>query len=160
MNRTQALPVLNTSAALIAANPILLYGQVAQETDTGRSKSGDGTSTYTQLSYVELAWEIVSASGADTYTGNLGKPFFLAYFDMLRIRVKFTNANTGAATINLNGYGAKSIKKNVSAALVAGDILAGGIYDLTYDGTNFQIEAMAGGLSSNDYRNIFLLGGM
>lgn len=110
------------------------------ETDTNRSKQGDGTSTYTQLSYTEFSYEYVEAAGTDTYTGNLGKPYFLAYFTGLRVRAKFTNANTGASTLNLNGLGAKSIKKAVSTNIAVGDILAGGIYELFYDGTNFQID--------------------
>lgn len=145
MNRSLALPILNTSTALIAQNPILEYGQLAQETDTNRCKSGDGTSTYTQLTYAEWAYEIVEAAGTDTYTGTFSSPIFLAYFPMMRIRVRFTNANTGAATINLNSLGAKDIKKSVSTALAVGDIMAGGIYELYYDGTNFQIPAAVGG---------------
>lgn len=145
MNRSLSQPILNTSTALIAQNPVLEYGQLAQETDTNRCKSGDGTSTYTQLTYAEWAYEIVEAAGTDTYTGTFSSPIFLAYFPMMRIRVRFTNANTGAATINLNSLGAKDIKKSVSTALAAGDIMAGGIYELYYDGTNFQIPAAVGG---------------
>lgn len=133
------LPVRNTSTALIATNPVFLYGQVIVETDTNRNKIGDGTSTYTQLTYSEWQYEIVEAAGTDTYTGTFSSPYFLAYFPLMRIRVRFTNANTGAATINLNGLGAKAIRKTVSAALVSGDFLAGGIYELCYDGTNFQV---------------------
>lgn len=48
-------------------------------------------------------------------------------------------ANTGAATLNVSGKGAKAIKKNVTADLVTSDILAGQIITVVYDGTNFQI---------------------
>lgn len=133
------LPIANTSTVLIATNPVFLYGQSIKETDTNRTKAGDGVSTYTQLSYGEWGVEIVEAAGTDTYTGTFSKPLFLAYFPMMRIRVRFANANTGASTINLNSLGAIAIRKSVSTALSAGDILAGGIYDLTYDSTNFQI---------------------
>ncbi len=48
---------------------------------------------------------------------------------------------TGAATLNVNTLGAKSIKKGAagSTALGAGDIAAGGIYLCHYDGTNMQL---------------------
>lgn len=135
---TSALPIKNTSANLIATNSVFIIGQPILETDTNRGKVGDGTSTYTQLSYAEWGYAIVEAAGTDTYSGTFSSPSFIAYFPMMRIRVRFTNANTGASTINLNSLGAIAIKKNVSVALVLGDIIAGGIYDLTYDGTNFQ----------------------
>ena len=55
----------------------------------------------------------------------------------------FTNANTAAATLNVNGLGAKSIKKAVSTNLAAGDITAGSARVLVYDGTNFQLINVA-----------------
>lgn len=151
-----APPIENTSIALIATNPVFLKGQVIFETDTNRGKVGDGYTAYTSLTYPEWTYEeIPVTAGTDTYTATFSKDIFLAYFNMLRIRVKFTNANTGASTINLNGLGAKSIKKNVSVALVSGDILAGAIYDLVYDGTNFQITSRTG----NDSQRLFLISG-
>lgn len=53
--------------------------------------------------------------------------------------MKALNANTGASTINVNSLGIKSIKRDGSIALTAGDILAGEIVTLIYDGTNFQL---------------------
>jgi hypothetical protein len=47
--------------------------------------------------------------------------------------------NTGASTLNVNGLGATALKKNGSIALVAGDIVSGQMYTVTYDGTNFQV---------------------
>lgn len=52
-------------------------------------------------------------------------------------------ANTGAATLNVNGLGAKSIQKPTPvagpAALAANDLVAGNVVMAAYDGTNFQI---------------------
>lgn len=53
--------------------------------------------------------------------------------------VKFTNANTGPSTLEVNLSGAKAIKKFVSEELEPGDIGAGAICLLAFDGTNFQI---------------------
>ena len=53
--------------------------------------------------------------------------------------MKATNANTGASTVNVNSLGIKSIKRDGSTALTAGDILADEIVTLIYDGTNFQL---------------------
>lgn len=79
-----------------------------------------------------------TASGTDTYTATIS-PAITAYADGQRFYIKFTNANTGAATINLNTLGAIAIRKNGATALAAGDIGAGQIYLIGYDGTNFQI---------------------
>lgn len=53
--------------------------------------------------------------------------------------VKFSASNTGASTLNVNGSGAKPITKLAGNPLVSGDILAGNIYVLVYDGANFQL---------------------
>jgi len=50
------------------------------------------------------------------------------------------HTNTGAATLNVNGLGAKSIKTNVSTAMSSGDIANGQVIMVTYDGTNFQLN--------------------
>lgn len=48
------------------------------------------------------------------------------------------STNTGAATININGIGAKSIKLGTSD-LTGGEITAGRAVMVFYDGTNFQL---------------------
>lgn len=84
--------------------------------------------------------EVATISGTNTYTGSAtGFTPFGAYIFGSKLRCQFTNANTGASTLNINAVGAVPIKKNVSAALAASDILAGQFVELTYDGTNFQI---------------------
>lgn len=80
----------------------------------------------------------VTASGTDTYTATLS-PAITAYVVGQKFQILFTNANTGAATLNLNALGTKAITKNGSTALAAGDISAGQILVLGYDGTNLQI---------------------
>jgi hypothetical protein len=97
--------------------------------------------------FLDDAYEsfVVTASGTNTYTATLS-PVITSYASNHRYFIKFTNANTGAATLNLNGLGAKSIVKNGNTALVSGDIAAGQILAIAYDGTNLQI--IGGGSSS------------
>lgn len=81
----------------------------------------------------------ITAANTDTYTCTMAiapADYTVGRFFL----IKFTNANTGAATLNVNSLGAKSIKKNGSTALAAGDIAAGQILLLGYDGTNFQLS--------------------
>ena len=49
--------------------------------------------------------------------------------------------NTTGCTINVDSIGAKDIKKHKTVALVAGDLVAGGIYIIAYEATagNFQL---------------------
>lgn len=62
-----------------------------------------------------------------------------AYDPKERFIVKFPAANTGAATLNRNGLGAKAIKNEGGTALSSGDIKIGGYKLLSYNGTYYQI---------------------
>lgn len=90
-----------------------------------------------------------AAADTDTYTATLS-PAITAYTSGMGVRVVFANPNTGAATINLNGLGAKAITKNGATALAAGDISAGQALLLYYDGIQFQIQGGGGGAGSAD----------
>lgn len=78
-----------------------------------------------------------TASGTDTYTITDTIP--AAYTSGERFLVTFTNANTGAATLNRNSLGAKSLLTQSGLALTANQIVAGGIYLVQYNGTNYRI---------------------
>lgn len=56
---------------------------------------------------------------------------------------QFTAAdtNTGAMTCNVDAIGAVDIKLQDGSAVPAGAVVNGGIYKITYDGTNFQITS-------------------
>lgn len=60
-------------------------------------------------------------------------------------------ANTGAATLNLNTLGAKTIKKvqsGITTDLVADDIRTGQLVHVCYDGTNMQLMSPLGNAST------------
>lgn len=80
-----------------------------------------------------------TTSGTSTaYTLNL-TPGPTSYFSGMTIKGLAHAANgAGPVTINVNSLGAKTIKKNVSADLAASDILNGQVFELVYDGVNFQ----------------------
>ena len=77
-----------------------------------------------------------SASGTNTYTVSISGISSLA--EGLSVKIKFQNANTGASTLNINGLGAKEIRKSNGNALSSGSIKAGQILHLVYTGTSFQ----------------------
>lgn len=55
------------------------------------------------------------------------------------VRVKFNTANTGAATLAVNGGANVAIKKNLDVALNDNDIKANAVHNLLYDGTNWVL---------------------
>lgn len=77
---------------------------------------------------------------ADTMTLTSGLTL-TAYAQDLTFAFECGAANTGAATINIDSVGAKSIVKFHDVALAAGDLEAGGKYVLSYEATadNFQL---------------------
>lgn len=82
-----------------------------------------------------------SSAGSDTYALTFS-PALGSYNTGLIINLKTDVANTGAATLNINSLGAKSIKKissGVKADIVTGDMSASVIYTMIYDGTDFVL---------------------
>lgn len=93
-----------------------------------------------------MQW-ITSISGTDTITGSLGVPLLAAYVAGQSFRFVSAGANTtNSVTLNINSIGAKPVTRSNGAALVAGEIAAGSIVHVTYDGTNFQINTQYGRL--------------
>lgn len=82
---------------------------------------------------------------ANTITCTTTTTFPGAYAAGQSVRVLLANAVTGATTININSLGAKAVTKNGSTALASGDLSAGTVYTLTYDGTRFVVSVPAGG---------------
>lgn len=90
------------------------------------------------------------AGANDTYTCSLS-PAITAYVTGNHYRIKANTANTGAATINLNSLGAKTIVKvtgGITTTLADNDIRAGQWADLVYDGTNMQLQSTLGNAAS------------
>ena len=102
---------------------------------------GAGVAATDAAQYGQLqagATTIATVSGTDTLTGSL-TPAIAAYATGNLFSFVAAATNTGAATINLNSLGAKSITKSGTTALVAGDIVSGQLYLIEYDGTRFQL---------------------
>jgi hypothetical protein len=92
-----------------------------------------------------------STNGTDTYTatvtglasqaGLLGKVLIL----------KCDVANTGPATLNVNGYGAAPILRFQDAALQSDYIKPNKYHILTWDGTNYQMQSQPGVIPPPNY---------
>lgn len=80
----------------------------------------------------------IDTGTANTYVVTLDPPITTLTTGMI-IYFKAINANSGASTVAVDGLTATAIKKAVSTALSAGDILQNQIITICYDGTNFQL---------------------
>ncbi|MRR15383.1 MAG: hypothetical protein EG826_02880 [Deltaproteobacteria bacterium] len=111
----------------------LLLNALNNHRHTGRDIDGDGAIDY------------AVATGSDGAYAVTLSPVLDAHIAGMPIRFKANHANTGAATIAINGLEAVAIKKNVNQALAAGDIQNGQIITIYYDGTNYQAYGLATG---------------
>ena len=92
---------------------------------------------------VDGSLKTLTATGTNTYV--ISEPVPLNYDAKERFLVRFTNGNTGASTLNRATLGPKAIQKAGAVALSSGDIVAGGTYLLSYNGTYYQIVGDGGG---------------
>lgn len=121
-------------------------GKVEQST-LAEGKSGAATGgtgaiivlTPADIQAILQSQESVSGTTAGTstaYTLTL-TPALSGYTTGQRFLVKIHTSCGNSPTININGLGAKSIVKNVSTALVTGDLETDKYYLMVYNGTNF-----------------------
>jgi microcystin-dependent protein len=83
----------------------------------------------------DLSGNVTAAGSTNAYTAT-SKSGHTAYADDIQITIKAAFTNTGAATLNLNTYGAKAIKVftgGAEADVAAGQIISGGRYMFVYD---------------------------
>lgn len=100
------------------------------------------------------------AGASDTYAATLS-PAITAYVTGVKYRFKANTANTGAATINFNSLGAKTIVKvagGITTALADNDIRSGQWVDVVYDGTNMQMQSTLGNAASGGSTNALFRG--
>lgn len=108
--------------------------------------AADATRNYRTVAYA------ASVAGTDTYAITLS-PVPAAYTTGMTLTFKADVANTGAATLNVNALGAKSILHIDGSALVDGDIAANSLNTVVYDGTQFLLQSqsskLVGGAASS-----------
>ena len=96
-----------------------------------------GTSLFTNNITFQGTQNYATATGTDTYVLTLS-PVLGAYATGQTFNVIFTNANTiTTPTININGLGAKTIKRRNGAAVYVGEV--SGSHALVYDGVDMLI---------------------
>jgi len=105
---------------------------------------GSGNKFVTQTGFQKNAEKYAADSGgSDAYAITLS-PVLPSHSTGMVVHFKANTANTGAATLNINSAGAKTIVKGVNTTLDDSDILAGQFCTVIYDGTNFVLQNPAG----------------
>ena len=95
--------------------------------------------------------KLLTVTGTDTYVAT-ASPALTAYAAGNLFSLVVPNTNTGAATINIDGLGAKAITRTGTTALVAGDMIATEVVIVVYDGTRFQL------INANSFTNLLISG--
>jgi len=91
--------------------------------------------------YVRQPGYGVTGGSGNAYTVTLS-PAPNAYVDGMGVVIRANRDNTGAATLNVNGLGARSIKRANGLDVAAGMLKAGGIYTVRYNAStgNFILQ--------------------
>lgn len=108
-------------------------------TGVGNAAARTSYASAAQVQDGSLTYGNTVAGTGDAITFNT-TPVFAAYAAGQKFSFIAGAANTGATTVNINSLGVKSITKNGTTALAAGDIPgSGALVQIEYDGTRFQI---------------------
>lgn len=87
------------------------------------------------LQYNMLAYAATTGS-SNTYAMTLSSPA-TSYVTGMGVRAQINHTNTGAATLNVDSLGARSIKRYDGSDVEASDLTQGDIHEFIYDGTYF-----------------------
>ncbi len=103
----------------------------------GSSDISAGSVNSTHIKPGPIAYAVTTGS-ANTYVAAPDPALSaLTAGSWLLLKLNFTN--TGAATLNVSGLGAKALKKLADQDVEAGDLRSGAIVEVRYDGTNWQL---------------------
>lgn len=133
---------LRLIAVFCVASTLNLYGQYVPSNPSGHT--------------IATVLQCVAASGSGTaYTCSTVPRFTPAARDLIQFKADV--ANTGPATLNVNGTAAKNVlKQGGGTPLVANDFLAGQWVQLIYDGTQWQMQGQAGSISTLMFNGVGL----
>jgi hypothetical protein len=144
-------PALSADSDTATAEDLVSYGQLSRTAISGGVPASASTKGISKLSVDPLSPTDPIAVGDNdprivNYYDDTGAAdayviaaAISAYAEGQRFSFRADNPNTGASTLNVNAKGAKTIKKYHDQDLVSGDIEAGQIVVVEYDGTNFQL---------------------
>lgn len=126
---------------LRGASVNLPQGTVIEVLDNEEFWNQYASAVFTQVGIKSLLYGVDGGS-TDAYAITLlVAPASYSDITGVPIIFKANTVNTGEATLNVNGLGAKIIKKFGDDTLADGDIAAGQVVTVVYDGTDFQFQS-------------------
>ena len=144
IGKTSVAPASATNPIFVGDNDPRVPTQAENDAQIGNNTDvavGSGNKYVTQTGLQHNAEKYAADAGSnDTYVITLS-PAPTSYTNGMVVHFKANTVNTGAATININSLGAKTIVKGVNTTLADGDIGAGQLLTLIYDGTNFVLQS-------------------
>ena len=106
-----------TAARWASQNPVLAAGEIGYETDTRKMKLGDGTSSWTQLSYLVADG---TGTGTGTGTGGQAATIRIGTVTTLRYNQNATVVNSGTSTAAVLDFGSPRGKSVYEYAVEGG----------------------------------------
>lgn len=185
---TQPGNVINLATWIHANAPSVLLGTLAEftaegtvvipenclaiETDTGAVKMGDGSTTWVNLSYANLAASKLKTSRlvdgmsfdgtanvnrygvSSSLAATAAKTVSITGFNLVagaHVYVKFTEDNTATnPTLNVNNTGDVAIYDQNGTNIRSNKLKAGPVYCFIYNGSQFEVFGSVGGDGSLD----------
>lgn len=131
-------------------NPIILdsSGQAAIWLDGNYKINLLDSNNVQQPNYPVDNVSSISSGGSSEYAITTGTannyilspaPAIVVYTTGVAFNININISNTGPSTINISGLGTKDLVVSPNYPLAGGELLAGNVYRIVYDGTNFQI---------------------
>ncbi len=130
---TKGIVKLNDSTDSTSITEAATANAVRKVAEAGALHSADDTS--------HIRYGTAAGVNAKTITLN---PAPTSLTEGIALSFKSSTANTGASTLNVNALGAKPILKSNGSAVAAGNLRAGSIYTVRYDGTSFILQGEGG----------------
>jgi len=151
---TSATLTIADGKTLTANNSLTLAGTDAT-TQTFPATSGTVLTSVSKANEVQAGFLAADAGSTDDYVITL-TPAITAYSAGTHYYFSANTANTGAATLNINGIGVKNIAKvsvtgGSNTTLEDGDIQAGQWVDVVYTGIRFQMVSRLGAQHFKSY---------
>lgn len=140
-NAETAASNASTSASSASTSATNAATSETNAASSAAAAAASATSAAIDAAAVLYRWGGSAGGTADALTLT-PSPALGAYGNGVRYVFLATANNTGAATINISGLGAKDIRNTANTALSAGQLASGTIYSLTYDGTLFRVHEL------------------
>ena len=125
-------------ATAAAASASAAAGSAVAADDSADAAALSAVDAAASAASVKYIWGGTSGGSANVQTLT-PSPALASYSTGVRVAYVAGVSNTGAATMNSSGLGAKDLKRSDGTALQLGDVINGSLYTLVYDGTNLRL---------------------